>query len=52
MDDFSGRLAINAGVNGRAAVKGCRLSSFCNALGKTQFVSASARSPVVDSRLV
>jgi hypothetical protein len=51
MDDFIGRLAANAGVHGRAAVKGCRTSPFGNALGTRHFVSASVRSPVADSRL-
>jgi hypothetical protein len=51
MDDFIGRLAGSAGVHGRAAVRGCRISPFVNALGKTQFVRASARSPVADSCL-
>jgi hypothetical protein len=51
MDDFIGRLAASAGVHGRAAVRGCRISPFVNAQGKTQFVQASARSPVADSCL-
>ena len=51
MDDFIGRLAANAGVNGRAAVKVCRISLFLSAPRKAQCVSAMARSPVVDSRL-
>ena len=51
MDDFIGRLAADAGVHGRAAVGFCRISSFVNALGKTQVVRASARSPVTDSCL-
>jgi hypothetical protein len=49
MDDFIGRLAANAGVQGRGVARGCRVSPFVNALGKTQFVQASARSPVADS---
>ena len=51
MDDFIGRLAGSAGVHGRAAARGCRISLFLDALGKTQFVRASARSPVADSCL-
>ncbi len=51
MDDFIGRLAASAGVHGRAAVRGCRISPFVNAQGKAQFVRASARSPVADSFL-
>jgi hypothetical protein len=51
MDDCIERLAANAGVHGRAAARGCRISPFVNALGKTQFVQASARSPVADSCL-
>jgi hypothetical protein len=49
MDDFIGRLAASAGVHGRAAVAGRRISPFVNALGKTQVVRASTRSPVAGS---
>jgi hypothetical protein len=51
MDDFIGRLAANAGVHGEAAAQGRPISPLLHLLGKTQLVSASAQSPVVDSRL-